>query len=162
MNLQTTWAIALRYLSEPSSQTGFPPTMMFPSRSFFPPTSFICSGKKTEMHVDTTQLPLLYLKCFLDAQASPAPTPIHPYYVSSSVILSDFHSVSVTEPSQRVEMTDMEVDMVADMEVDKVANMEVNMVADSLFYPATIGSGATWWPNLQIMQMVPPGGQICN
>ena len=46
------------------------------------------------------------------------------------MILSDFHSVSVTEPSQRVEMTNMEVDMVADMEVDKVANMEVNMVAN--------------------------------
>ena len=93
------------------------------------------------------------------------PPYIHPFYVSSSLILSDFHSVSVSEPSQRVEMTDMEVEMLADMEVDKVANMEVEMVADSLFslfYPATIGSGATWWPNLQIMQMVPPGGQICN
>ena len=53
-----------------------------------------------------------------------------PYYISSSVILSDFHSVSVSEPSQRVEMTDMEVDMVADMEIDRVAAMEVEKVAD--------------------------------
>ena len=58
------------------------------------------------------------------------PPYIHPFYVSSSLILSDFHSVSVSEPSQRVEMTDMEVEMLADMEVDKVANMEVDLVAD--------------------------------
>ena len=55
-----------------------------------------------------------------------APTPVSPS-VRRSLILSDFHSVSVSEPSQRVEMTDMEVDMVADMEIDKVANMEVIM-----------------------------------
>ena len=26
----------------------------------------------------------------------------------------------------------------------------------------TNASGATWWPNLQLMQVAPPGGQICN
>ena len=26
----------------------------------------------------------------------------------------------------------------------------------------TNASGAIWWPNLQLMQMVPSGGQICN
>ena len=26
----------------------------------------------------------------------------------------------------------------------------------------TISSGAIWWPNLQLMQVVPSGGQICN
>ena len=58
------------------------------------------------------------------------PPYIHPFYVSSSLILSDFHSVSVSEPSQRVEMTDMEVDMVADMELDMVADMEIDKAAD--------------------------------
>ena len=27
---------------------------------------------------------------------------------------------------------------------------------------ATNASGTTWWPNLEQMQMVPPGGQLCN
>ena len=27
---------------------------------------------------------------------------------------------------------------------------------------ATYGSGAIWWPNLQLMQVAPSGGQICN
>ena len=27
---------------------------------------------------------------------------------------------------------------------------------------ATYASGAIWWPNLQLMQVVPSGGQICN
>ena len=27
---------------------------------------------------------------------------------------------------------------------------------------ATKVSGAIWWPNLQLMQVVPSGGQICN
>ena len=26
----------------------------------------------------------------------------------------------------------------------------------------TIASCATWWPNMQLMQVVPSGGQICN
>ena len=26
----------------------------------------------------------------------------------------------------------------------------------------TISSGAIWWPNLQLMQVAPSGGQICN
>ena len=41
MNLHTTWATAFPYFLELSSQTGFPPTIMFPSHSFSPPTSFI-------------------------------------------------------------------------------------------------------------------------
>ena len=28
-------------------------------------------------------------------------------------------------------------------------------------YP-TNASGANWWPNLQLMQVAPSGGQICN
>ena len=76
MNLQTTWATALRYLSEPSSQTGFPPTMIFPSHSFFPPTSFIfepCSGK-TEINVWYNPVST----CFLDAQCTILPfTEVH-------------------------------------------------------------------------------------
>ena len=39
--------------------------------------------------------------------------------VRKSVILSDFHSVSVSE-------------LVANMRVDKVANMETDMVADTI------------------------------
>ena len=27
---------------------------------------------------------------------------------------------------------------------------------------ATIGSGGSWWPNLQLMQVVSSGGQICK
>ena len=27
---------------------------------------------------------------------------------------------------------------------------------------ATYASGAIWWPNLQLMQVVPSGGKICN
>ena len=26
----------------------------------------------------------------------------------------------------------------------------------------TVSSGAIWWPNLELMQVVPSGGQICN
>ena len=26
----------------------------------------------------------------------------------------------------------------------------------------TNASGAIWWPNLELMQVVPSGGQICN
>ena len=65
MNLQTTWATALPYLSEPSSQTGFPPTMIFPSHSFFPPTSFIfepCSGK-TEINVWYNPVSTCFFRC---------------------------------------------------------------------------------------------------
>ena len=76
MNLQTTWATALPYLSKPSSQTGFPPTMIFPSHSFFPPTSFIfepCSGK-TEINVWYNPVST----CFLDAQCTILPfTEVH-------------------------------------------------------------------------------------
>ena len=37
---------------------------------------------------------------------------------------------------------------VLDMEVDKVAKFLTN------------ASGATWWPNFQLIQVAPPGGQI--
>ena len=26
----------------------------------------------------------------------------------------------------------------------------------------TVSSGAIWWPNLELMQVAPSGGQICN
>ena len=26
----------------------------------------------------------------------------------------------------------------------------------------TVSSGAIWWPNLELMQVVPSGGQFCN
>ena len=52
-------------------------------------------------------------------------TSVRPSVVHPSVILSDFHSVSVFETSQSVAamVADMEMHMVADMEVNKVAGM---------------------------------------
>ena len=38
---------------------------------------------------------------------------------------------------------------VLDMEVDKVANLMDKFI--------TYTSGATWWPNFRLMQVVPPG-----
>ena len=67
-----------------------------------------------------------------DAQASLAPTPVR-LSVRESITLSDFHSVSVSETSQRrddIVVADMVAEMVANMEVDKVADKVANMVAD--------------------------------
>ena len=59
----------------------------------------------------------------------PGQSVVRPSFVRLSVILSDFHSVSVSEPSQSV---DMVADMVANMEVHMVANMKADMVADTV------------------------------
>ena len=70
----------------------------------------------------------------------------HGQSVRPSVIISDFHSVSVSEPHkaprrhcggrhggrQQKKLPDMGSDMVADMEVDKVADKVANMVADKV------------------------------
>ena len=73
----------------------------------------------------------------------------------------------------------MEVDKVADevtnMEVDKVTNMMAEFATNASYLTAkcltneeffgvtlakiiTNASGATWWPNFQLMEVVPPGG----
>ena len=41
---------------------------------------------------------------------------------------------------------------------------EITQVIDSRLYTekVTVSSGAIWWPNLELMQVVPSGGQICN
>ena len=55
-----------------------------------------------------------------------APTQVRP-----SLIVSDFHSIRVSETRRDdIAVADMEVDMVANMEVDKVANKVTTMVAD--------------------------------
>ena len=59
----------------------------------------------------------------------------------------------------------MEVDKVTNMEVDKVTNMMAEFATNTNYLEAkflTNESGATWWPNFQLMHVVPPGGQICN
>ena len=63
----------------------------------------------------------------------------------------------------------MEVDKVADevtnMEVDKVTNMMAEFATNTSYLAAkflTNESGATCWPNFQLMHVVPPGGQISN
>ena len=66
---------------------------------------------------------------FLDAQASLASTPVSPS-IGKSVILSNFHSVSVSEPLTKRRDDIVVADTVIDMEVDMVADMEVDKVAD--------------------------------
>ena len=63
----------------------------------------------------------------------------------------------------------MEVDKVADevtnTEVEKVTNMMAEFAANTSYLAAkflTNESGATWWPNFQLMELAPPGGQIFN
>ena len=89
-------------------------------------------------------------------------------------------------------VSDEVVDMVVNTEVDKVEDMLVKIPKEDYWYRcdwqlvilmeiilevvmgmmymkvdkvakfSTNASGVTWWPNLQIMQVAPLGGQICN
>ena len=63
----------------------------------------------------------------------------------------------------------MKVDKVADevtnTEVEKVTNMMAEFATNTSYLAAkflTNESGATWWPNFQLMHVAPPGGQISN
>ena len=63
----------------------------------------------------------------------------------------------------------MKVDKVADevtnTEVEKVTNMMAEFATNTSYLAAkflTNESGATWQPNLELMKVAPPGGQISN
>ena len=67
----------------------------------------------------------------------------------------------------------MKVDKVADevtnSEVEKVTNMMAEFATNTSYLAAKFltneranTSGATWWPNFQLMHVAPPGGQLFN
>ena len=62
----------------------------------------------------------------------------------------------------------MMVDEVTDMEIDKQTDDMVVNIINEEFFNVTLAkiitntSGATWWPNFQLIQVAPSGGQICN
>ena len=68
------------------------------------------------------------------------------------------------------EVTDMEVDNLTDMQIP--IEYLILAICDTYRDYVRSGpqvakfsantSGATWWPNFQLIQVAPPGGQSCN
>ena len=47
--------------------------------------------------------------------------------------------------------------------IQVIDSIQVIQVIDSMYTEkVTISNAAIWWPNLELMQVVPSGGQICN